>query len=313
MNKKQTVPLLLTCVLLVSFMTFMTPVSATTPDETSNDGVLHHYGGRADIINLHDPDRITIDLSYLYGAESAVNTDKNTADITNTDNMNDTIDMNDTNGESRAIGNSNYKANVLSFVPGNVGTGSYAKIDPTTVGMSGHGDYWIAVTAVNEASKYYAEVAFEVTWRSASPNWHTKMYFIYSDPTLWPGGQIISGTVYDLGYSADPPSHEIAVYSNDWNPQTKQWNFVVDTITKTTYTYGVSWYAQYAGVALETYDQPPTGTNGQTIVSFYQASYRNSVGVWTATNSLSQTRETSTGFKVSRSDSGSYHYIKSTA
>ncbi|MCW3994958.1 MAG: hypothetical protein NWE98_02260 [Candidatus Bathyarchaeota archaeon] len=209
------------------------------------------------------------------------------------------------------IGGPTYVANVIRYCTNNQGIGSYATVQPTTVGMTSHGEFWCSVVAVNEASGYIAEVAVDITWRSTSPNWHTVVYFIYSDPSIYPLGQQFSS--YDMGYSSSPQQPQVAVYVHSGTPQGTVWDYVVNNNTRATHDFGTAWTQQYVGASLESYAQPPTGTNGQTILSDYQISFKNTQGLWTATSSSGQQTYTTSGYKVSQSDSGNYHYWKSTA
>ena len=209
------------------------------------------------------------------------------------------------------IGGPTYVADVVRYCTNNQGIGSYAAVQPTTVGMVSHGEYWCSVVAVNEASGYIAEVAVDITWRSTSPNWDTKVYFIYSDPSIYPSGQQISS--YDMGYSSSPQQPQVGVYVHTGTPQGTVWDYVVNSNTRATHDFGTAWTQQYVGASLESYAQPPAGTNTQTILTDYQISFKNTQGFWTITSSTGQQTYITSGYKVSESDSGDNHYMKSTA
>ena len=211
------------------------------------------------------------------------------------------------------IGGPNYVADVIRFCDNNQGIGSVATVEPTTVGMVSHGEYWCSLVAVNDDSHYIAEVAVDITWRSTSPNWHTVVYFIYSDPSIYPNGQQITGSTYDMGYSTSPQQPQVAVYIHTGTPQGTSWDYVVNSNTRATHDYGSAWTQQYVGASLESYAQPTAGTNGQTILTDYRMCFKNTAGQWTDTSSTGQQTDVTTGYKVSESDSGYNHYMKSTA
>jgi len=212
---------------------------------------------------------------------------------------------------SERIGGPDYTATVIRYCTDNQGIGSYAAIQPTTVGMENHGEYWCALVAVNEDSEYIAEVAVDITWRSQSPNWRTQVYFIYSDPSIYPQAQQIPSSTYDMGWSSSPQQPQVAVYVHSGTPQGTVWDFVVNSYTRATHDYGTAWTQQYVGCSLESYDQPTDGTSGQTIVTDYQISFKNTAGTWTGTSSAIQTTDTQWDYLVTQSDSGLSHYFKS--
>jgi hypothetical protein len=207
-------------------------------------------------------------------------------------------------------GNPNYYLDMIRYASA---IGSFAYVRPTTVGFSGNSEYWSSVVAVNDGSDYYAEIAVDVTYNSGmgSTPYDTIVYCIYSNPSVWPGGTEFYAD--NLGYSAAPQQPEVAVYIASGTTTGTTWDWIVGTTTIATHNYGTAWTADYVGVSVESYQQPTAHTSGQTLVTDYELSYKNTGGVWTDSAGLTSYFSETSGYEVTPELNGDYYYMVSTA
>ena len=207
-------------------------------------------------------------------------------------------------------GNPNYYLNMIRYCSA---IGSFAYVRPTTIGFAGNSEYWSSVVAVNDQSDYYAEIAVDVTYNSneGSTPYDTIVYCIYSNPSVWPGGTEFYAD--NLGYASAPQQPEVAVYIASGTPSGTTWDWIVGTTTIATHNYGTAWTADYIGVSVESYQQPTAHTYGDTLVTDYELSYKNTSGIWTDSSGLTSYYSETSGYEVTPSLNGDYHYMISTA